>query len=101
MSLTNYITAKELKLIGIKNQLPNRREGAHDSCPCEDDDNRDVNPIGEGRFWRLVSHVVEKHWEDEIQRDEANCSYNSINVSKEWKHCGENPTEYHVQRPEN
>lgn len=81
------------------NQFGYRGEWAHYSCACEDNDNRDVDPIGKGWSWRLESHVVHKQWQDEIKRDEANCSYYSTNVSNERKHCCQNPTEYHVQGP--
>ncbi|KAG5563413.1 hypothetical protein RHGRI_005985 [Rhododendron griersonianum] len=79
----NHITAEELELTGIKNQLPYRRECPQESYAGEDNHNEDIDPIGEGRSRWLKANVVEKHGEYEIQGDESNCSYYSINVTKE------------------
>lgn len=60
-SIDNMIT-EELELGSIKNELSYRRERTQESNPGEDDNNGEVDRIGEGGFGRIVGDVIEKHW---------------------------------------
>ena len=94
--LINNITTKQLELISIKNKFPNRWESSHESRTSEHNHYRHVYPIREALFRRLVCHVVQKHWQHEIEWDKPNRTYHRVYIPKERQHRCHESTKRHI-----
>lgn len=80
------MTTKELKLLGIQNQVPKRSKASKKSYTREGSNNEEIDPISYRRQRRLVGDVVENHRKNEVERNEPDCSNDAVNVTEEWKH---------------
>lgn len=95
------MTTKELKLLGIQNQVPNRSKASKQPCTREGSNNEDIDPISYRRHRRLVRNIVKNHRKNEVERNEPDCSNDTINVTKKRKHSRKKTTQGHVQCPQN
>ena len=80
------MTTKEVKLLGIQNQVPNRSKASKQSYTREGSNNEDIDPISYRGNRRLVRNIVKNHRKNEVERNEPDSSNDAINVTKERKH---------------